>query len=364
MLWLLVGLALFVAFSNGANDNFKGFATVWGSNTLAYRPALALATLAALAGSLASVVLADGLLQQFSGKGLVPDAVASAPVFIMAVAAGTASTVLLATRLGLPVSTTHALIGGLIGAGLAQHGQVHVARLAQTFLLPLLISPALAALLGAIALRFIQSVRKDAAQKDCACLVVPIPALVSSAVLHAPALQAPVFVVAGDSACDQLNAPFRVSISRSLDHLHIGSAMLICFARAVNDTPKLAALLLAAQALNAQVSMVLVGAAMAAGGVLFSARVAQTMGREVTRMTPPLGLAANLITASMVLLASKFGLPVSTTHVALGSIAGAGASAQTLHWPTLRKILLSWVATLPLALTIAAMASRFALLMN
>ena len=67
MTWLLIGLALFVAFSNGANDNFKGFATVWGSNTLAYGPALALATLAALAGSLASLVLADGLLQQFSG---------------------------------------------------------------------------------------------------------------------------------------------------------------------------------------------------------------------------------------------------------------------------------------------------------
>jgi PiT family inorganic phosphate transporter len=116
-------------------------------------------------------------------------------LFIMAVAAGTASTVLLATRLGLPVSTTHALIGGLIGAGLAQHGQVHVANLSQSFLLPLLISPVLAALLGAIAMRLMQTVRKDAAQKDCACL------------LQAPALQAPFFVVAADAACDRLNAP-------------------------------------------------------------------------------------------------------------------------------------------------------------
>lgn len=364
MEWLLVGLAMFVAFSNGANDNFKGFATVWGSNTLGYRPALALATVAALAGSLASLVLADGLLQQFSGKGLVPDAVASAPVFIMAVAAGTACTVLLATRLGLPVSTTHALIGGLIGAGLAQHGQVHVGKLAQTFLLPLLISPMLAALLGVLVMRFILRQRTDAAQKDCACLVVPAPVPVSGPALQTCAMQLPHLVVAADGACDRLNAPVRVSIARSMDRLHIGSAMMICFARAVNDTPKLAALLLTAQAFSVQLTMVLSGATMAAGGILLSARVAQTMSRDVTRMDHEQGLGANLITASLVLLASTFGLPVSTTHVALGSIAGVGASAQTLNWLTLRKILLSWLATLPLALAMAATASQLLLLLN
>ncbi len=383
MTWLLIGLALFVAFSNGANDNFKGFATVWGSDTLAYRPALALATLAALAGSLASLVLADGLLQQFSGKGLVPDAVAHAPAFIMAVAAGTAWTVLLATRLGLPVSTTHALIGGLIGAGLAQHGEVHVGKLAQTFLLPLLLSPMLAALLGAGVMRWMQvrkstpataknAAEKEAAEKDCACIVVPAPAQLSGAMasgssatnLHPPGLQLPHVVVGSPGDCAQLNAPVRVSISRSMDRLHIGSAMLICFARAVNDTPKLAALLLAAQAFNVQVSMVLVGAAMAVGGILLSGRVAQTMSRDVTSMDHAQGLRANLITASLVLLASKFGLPVSTTHVALGSIAGVGASAHTLHWPTLRKVLLSWVATLPLALAIAALASNLFMLLT
>jgi len=61
------------------------------------------------------------------------------------------------------------------------------------------------------------------------------------------------------------------------------------------------------------------------------------------------GLAANFITATLVLFASKFGLPVSTTHVSVGSIAGAGASAKTLNWHVLRNVFLSWVATLPLA---------------
>ena len=119
---LLIAAALFVAFSNGANDNFKGFATVWGSGTLNYRQALILATVATVAGSLASLMLADTLVQQFSGKGLVPDAIANAPVFIMSVTSGAAVTVFLATRLGLPISTTHAIIGGLLGAALGQSG--------------------------------------------------------------------------------------------------------------------------------------------------------------------------------------------------------------------------------------------------
>ncbi|MBI1834497.1 MAG: inorganic phosphate transporter, partial [Burkholderiales bacterium] len=100
MTWLIFIAALFVSFSNGANDNFKGFATVWGSDTLTYRRALSLATIATLAGSLTSLLLADTLVQQFSGKGLVPDTVASMPGFVFSVASGTAITVLLATRLG------------------------------------------------------------------------------------------------------------------------------------------------------------------------------------------------------------------------------------------------------------------------
>mgnify|MGYP001461360728 CR=1 FL=1 len=77
MEWFILIAALFLAFSNGANDNFKGFATVWGSDTLNYRQALRLATLATVAGCFAALFLAETLLQNFSGKGLVADAVAA-----------------------------------------------------------------------------------------------------------------------------------------------------------------------------------------------------------------------------------------------------------------------------------------------
>lgn len=116
---VLVGIALFLAFGNGANDNFKGFATVWGSGILSYRRALALATLATLAGSLLSLVLAQSLVAQFTGRGLVPDAVAAAPTFMLYAGAGAAMTVFAATRAGLPVSTTHVAVGSIAGVGAA-----------------------------------------------------------------------------------------------------------------------------------------------------------------------------------------------------------------------------------------------------
>lgn len=355
--WLLFTVALFVAFSNGANDNFKGFATVWGSDTLNYRQALTLATIATLAGSLVSIFLADALVQQFSGKGLVPDTVVSNPLFLMSVASGAAMTVFLATRLGFPISTTHALIGGLIGAGIGQTGGlVHFDKLANTFLLPLLVSPIIAATLGIFAYRVF---RLRPLEKDCACAITQTTALIpASDGSLARRVAIPSLVVASDSACANLPTPLRVSVTRSMDRLHVVSAMAICFARSVNDTPKLTALLIAARLLAPSSSIALIGTAMALGGLLFARKVAETMSQRVTRMDHSQGLAANLITAALVLFASKFGLPVSTTHVAIGSIAGVGASANTLDWHALRNVLLSWIATLPLAAGMAWIVSQ------
>lgn len=354
---LLIAAALFVAFSNGANDNFKGFATVWGSDTLNYRRSLTLATCATVAGSLASLLLAQTLLQQFSGKGLVPDALASAPLFLMSVASSAAITVFLATRLGLPVSTTHALIGALIGAGLGQNAEaVHFDKLLHSFLLPLVLSPLLAAILGLLAHRLLCL---RTARPDCLCLLVPAQALtVSADGTLVKRLSGPGIVRASAAICQGLATSLQVSVSRSMDRLHVLSALAICFARSVNDTPKLAALLIAAQLLDAQVSVLLLAAVMALGGLVFAQRVAETMSRRVARMNPTQGVAANLITAVLVLGASQFGLPVSTTHVALGSISGVGVAANTLNWSTLRNVLLSWIATLPLAALIAWVAMK------
>lgn len=354
MEWLILIAALFLAFSNGANDNFKGFATVWGSDTLNYRQALALATVATVAGSLVALFLAETLVQNFSGKGLVADAVVNTPLFMLSVASGAAFTIFFATRLGYPVSTTHALIGGLLGAGLAQtDGAVQLGRLTQTFLMPLLLSPLLAAVLGALAYT---AFRLRAAEDDCLCVVQPELSAAAPA-LQSVALPLPGIVLGSNADCASLPTTSRFSIARWLDKFHILSGMAICFARGVNDTPKMAALLLASSLTDAQTSVWLLAAVMALGGIIFAKRVAERMSHRVTRMDHGQGLAANLITAVLVLFASKLGVPVSTTHVSVGSIAGVGMRANTLDWVSLRQILLSWLATLPLAAMLAACVS-------
>jgi inorganic phosphate transporter, PiT family len=359
LVFLLVSAALLVAFSNGANDNFKGFATVWGSDTLSYRRALMFATLATVAGSIASLFLASGLVQSFSGKGIIPDAIVNAPNFMLCVASGAGITVLLATRIGLPISTTHALIGGLVGAGLghvaidANGSGVNWSALTKTFLAPLIASPIIAAMLSTLLYRLFL---KPAQEKDCACVVIPAQnncITAGNTLSQQASFTMPELVVDTSSNCATQNAPIKISISGTLDRLHIFSAMAICFARGVNDTPKLVALLLASALFNVQLSAIIIAGVMAIGGLLFAKKVAQTMSKDVTRLGHREGFAANMITALMVIFASKLGLPVSTTHVSVGSIAGIGASTHSLNRKTLTHILLSWVATLPLAAAIA-----------
>ncbi len=183
--FLLLAAALALAYANGANDNFKATATIYGSGTLGYERARSLATGAQLAGSAASVLLAGALLRAFGGKGLVPAAVVGDPVFLVAVGLGAAATVWIATRAGLPISTTHALVGGLVGAGLAlAPGELSVAALGGSFFLPLLLSPLLAAA-AAVALYPLATRARTAlrvSSQTCICLGDPqLPADVTPA---------------------------------------------------------------------------------------------------------------------------------------------------------------------------------------
>lgn len=345
---VLIG-ALFLAFSNGANDNFKGFATVWGSHSLSYRHALTLATIATVAGSLASLFLAHELVQQFSGKGLVPDSIASSQIFMASVAIGAAAAVMTATRIGMPVSTTHALLGALMGSGLASGwSTLNLSALGGGFLVPLLVSPVVAAVLGVTVYSLVRRVRPEI---DCACVVQDQSLSISpgaAAVARSGAI--PVLLAAPMENCEQMpGVAVRLSIPAALDRIHLLSASAICFARGVNDTPKLAALLIAAGAVSPQGSAALITVAMGLGGVLMARRVAETMSMKINHLDHAQGISANLIAALLVIFASKWGLPVSTTHVSVGSISGVGARAGTLEWPALRTVLLSWVATLPFA---------------
>jgi len=359
--FLVVAAAGLLSFANGANDNFKGVATLWGAGRTSYRRALAWATVFTFFGSLVAVWAASSLAAKFNGSGLVGKAVFTQVPFLAAVALAAAGTVLLASRLGLPISTTHALTGALAGAGVAAAGfaGVNFGALASGVVLPLLFSPLIAL---ALTLAIYPVVTRLAGGRDCVCIEQPQSvALAASSpfssgaagVLAAP----PALRWARAADCETSAEAGRFSIS---DALHWLSGAAISFARGVNDTPKIAAVLLVlpvAGAGSGQVNYLLVALAMAAGGLLGAARVARTMSRKITPMAMPEAVGANLVAATLVTLASRFALPVSTTHVTSGGLFGIGLlRRKQADWRRVRDIVLSWLGTLPLG---AALASAF-----
>ena len=361
MIIMLVGWLL--AFGNGANDTFKGVATIYGSGTASYRTALIWATLATALGSVVAIFLAGKLLAAFSGKGLVPVTVAGEIGFAGAVALGAAGTVLLATRLSFPISTTHALIGALVGAGLvASSSGIDTAVLVNSFMLPLLTSPFIAILLTATLYPYFRQQREKLAidHETCICIgkrvVASVPGRLAAneAIEFAESLSLDIDDV---TTCQVRYQGHVVGIRAStlLDAAHFFTAGLVSFARGLNDTPKIAALLIVGNLVAPGNALLTVGAAMALGGLLGARRIAETMSHRITEMTPGQGFTANIVTAALVIGASNFGLPVSTTHVSCGSLFGIGFITRQAHWRAIRNILLAWAITLPVAGVLGAL---------
>jgi PiT family inorganic phosphate transporter len=149
MFVLLTLAVIVVAYANGANANFKGVASLFGSGTTSYRTAVNWAAITTAAGCVAAMFWAANLLKTFSGKGLVAEGLIEQPFFLFVVAATAGATGLLATRFGFPVSTTHMLTGALLGAGWVA-GEVNVSKLWDSFIKPLLLSPVLAVGAGGV----------------------------------------------------------------------------------------------------------------------------------------------------------------------------------------------------------------------
>jgi len=354
---MVVAVGLLLAYANGANDNFKGVATLLGSGTTPYRRALLWATVTTGLGSLAAVVLARGLLEAFRGKGIVPAEIASTPSFALAVALAAGSTVLLATRLGLPVSTTHALIGSLVGSGLvASAGAIQGSTLASGFLLPLLTSPFIAVALAGLVYPVLRRARRGlgVTRETCVCIDERVVGIVPGAPGSEQAMarvRIPAVAIGSSATCHVRYRGRLLGLqARSiLDGVHYLSAGVVSFARGLNDTPKIAALLLVGEQVTPAGGLIAVGTLIAVGGLTGARRVAETMSNRVTAMNPGQGFTANFVTAALVICASGFGLPVSTTHVSCGSLFGIGAVTGQAHWTTIRTILLAWIVTLPLA---------------
>ena len=365
MLIALIVAAAFLAYANGANDNFKGVATLFGSQSAGYRGALNWACWTTLAGSLASVWVAQGLLSAFSGKGLVPDVIAASPHFLASVGFGAAATVLAASYLGLPISTTHALTGALVGAGLVYAGgEVAFSHLGSIFLIPLLVSPLLAmALAAATYLLFrMGRLRLGIDKESCLCVGAeivesePLPAMGERVLKPIPVLQPQ---IGSSQYCQHVYVGkfLGVPVAAALTKLHYLSAGAVGFARGLNDTPKIAALLMAGSMFPPVNRYAVVALLIALGGWLSAGRVAQTMSHRITTLNPGQGFSANLVTSLLVIGASRLGMPVSTTRVSVGSLFGIGLVAGSANRRVMTSIISSWVGTLPLAALLAALVS-------
>ena len=365
--FLVFIIVLFLAYSNGANDNFKGVATLFGSGTVDYKKALTWATITTFSGAMLSIFLAEKLLKNFSGKGLIPDDLLTNPSFAGAVALGAACTVFLATKIGMPISTTHALTGALAGSGiLAAGGEFNFLKLSEKFFVPLLISPVLALVMAYLSYLSLSFVRKKlkVSKSSCLCASTQKQVVLQMSNSHAGAERNKIIISTGHSdQCDSIYGGklFGVSAQWLLNTLHYLSAGVVSFSRGLNDTPKIAGILLLLGTVNGAFSLPSIAIVMVLGGILNAKKVAHTMSNNITKMNDGQGFTANLSTALLVSTASIHGMPVSTTHVSVGSILGIGIANKKGNWKVIREVLLSWVLTLPMA---AGCAALFYLLLN
>jgi PiT family inorganic phosphate transporter len=350
---LTIAGAAVLAFANGANDVSKGVATLAGSGRTSYRTAIAWGTWWTLAGCLASLVISIGLVKTFT-SGLVASAVLSSATFPLAIALAAAAWVLFASKTALPVSTTHALTGAIVGAALVMGGagSVKWGALLSAIAAPLALSPLVSAAIG-------YGLQATARRASPACICVrqeisPVGVQPGGAMTGALAPR----IVARIDGCPADHGPRLIPAA----FLHWGSAAALSFARGVNDNVKIAAIAaLGTTAVGGPLwtAFAATAVAMTLGGYLAGLAVTKTLGERVVKMDQDTGLAAALVAAGLVMAASFYTLPVSTTHVSTGAIVGAGLrqDRRAVDWTRVWSLIGAWVGTLPLAAALGALAA-------
>ncbi len=363
---LTLGLIVALAFANGTNDVSKAIATLVGSGVTSYRTAIGWGMVWTMVGAGIAAFVATAMVKTFSSGFIEPNLVIPA-AFPPSILSGAFLWVLFASTTGLPVSTTHALTGSLVGAGLLAFGSDGLiwATVLKKIALPLLLSPFLALGLSFFVHPRIKSMAK-CWEGVCVCVVPNHRALVTVDAhgytrtwFQAGGTGIPVTAV--PSQCDRTGLS---GLTVGLDSIHWLSSGVTSLARGMNDAPKIAAMLLlgtAAASWSSQTLQIVafagVAMAMGIGSYWGGRRVTEVLAEKVTQMNHTEGLSANLTTSSLVLLSGTLGLPVSTTHVSSSAIIGIGLlkGTQTVRWLTVRDMVLAWLVTIPAAACLACL---------
>jgi PiT family inorganic phosphate transporter len=312
---VVVVIALGFDFTNGFHDTANAVATSVSTRALSPRLAVTVAALANLAGAFVTTAVAKTV-----GKGIIDTGLANEKT-VLAALFGAIAWNLVTWRLGLPSSSSHALIGGLVGAAIAQSGLAGVQwhGLVHTVILPALAAPAIAfaaafALLLLIYWLFVW--------------MTPTTA----------------------------NRSFRLG--------QLGSGTWVAFTHGANDAQKTMGVIALALYEGGYIShfyipswvIVAAGLAIAAGTYVGGWRIMRTIGQRVVNMEPVSGFAAQLTAGVTIYSATKLGYPLSTTHVISGGVMGAGATKRlsAVRWGVAGNIFVAWVLTIPAAALVAA----------
>lgn len=341
-----LSVLFFLSFANGANDVSKAVATLAGARVTSVKKAVIWGTVWTAIGTMSGTVLGAELIKNMMSSLYQVPAASDNITLPLTVALTAAFWVLLATYRGWPVSTTHAIVGGLIGSGIVALGVENISWsvAAQKILLPLLISPLIAISLAWFFGPALQKAAKRAHGFKI-CL---------------PEFPRPAFAMLSRSSQKKLPAiAAATGLTISIDNLHWLTSGLLSFSRGLNDAPKLIAITLPFIAMNnayMQTSMfILCTTAMALGGLMGGKRITEVLGFKVTKMDHEQGFSANIIAALLVIGASRLGLPVSTTHVSASAIMGTGLAAKEgINGQVVTSIISAWLVTVPLTVFASA----------
>lgn len=350
---IAVILLSFLSFANGGNDVSKAIATLVGAKVTSVQKAVMWGVIWTMLGSVSGVFFGTAII-----KNITENIYLKQPDFTLemglAIALAPALWVMLSSWRKWPVSTTHAIVGGLLGVGVFVLGLDAIAWNVtfSKIVLPLLLSPILAIAITYTLSSSLQSTARKI-EKIRFCLTPSKNIMKVNARDNCATSELENCITCDD---DSIEAGISKTVGISVDHLHWFSSGLLSFSRGLNDTPKLIAVilpfLLAGNLSDMPIHWMFFFAtiAMAIGGITIGKRITEILGFKVTKLNHTQGFAANFVATFLVLTASRFGLPVSTTHVSASAIMGLGLSdGQGLNKPTVYSMLFAWLITVPVS---------------
>ncbi|WP_031937639.1 inorganic phosphate transporter [Prescottella defluvii] len=315
VLLVVVVTALAFDFTNGFHDTGNAMATSIATGALRPKVAVALSATLNLVGAFLSVEVAATV-----AKGVVNLGTVSGEDLLLIVFAGLVGGILwnLATWLfGMPSSSSHALFGGLIGAAIASIGMsgVEWGGVLGKVILPALLAPVVAALVAAVGTKLIYRITRDVHE-------------------------------------DTKGKGFRIG--------QVGTASLVSLAHGTNDAQKTMGVIFLALVAHGTITAdsempfwvkFTCAVAIALGTYLGGWRIIRTLGKGLVEISAPQGMAAESSSAAIILTSSHLGLPLSTTHVATGSILGTGLGRKgaEVRWGVAGRMAVAWLITLPSA---------------